>query len=344
MRNFLATTIIFAACGFSTTQAEENVRANFDKDIRPLLNQFCVRCHGPEEQNGRMRFDTLSTNLVKDRAAAADWHETLNVLNRGEMPPEDEPQPSVEQLKLLTGWMRTSIDDAINARRGTGGLTVMRRLNRTEYQNTMRDLLDFEMDYVRDLPPEGLSPDGFRNNGQSLRMTALQLEYYLEAARKEVYRRLDRLGAFVGDGEAFEQFAGAGDDAARKAGEFGDVNAVGLIRAPRRDAMEKHDLIAPFAHLHVQVAHALGGFVFERGEFVVVGGEECAGGGGKWEPLTRRRFAAPTSPGGRGGCSRFLMGAVRFRSGGGSRWSSPPLVPSRKAGRGGQALCNRPCQ
>ena len=135
-----------------------------------------------------MRFDTLSTDLIKDRAAAEDWHETLNVLNRGEMPPEDEPQPGIEQLKLLTGWIRQSIDEAVKARRSTGGLTVMRRLNRAEYQNTMRDLLDFEMDYVRDLPPEGLSPDGFRNNGLSLRMTGMQLEYYLESARKALNR------------------------------------------------------------------------------------------------------------------------------------------------------------
>lgn len=188
MRTFLSTTIIIASCWFSTSQAEEKVRAEFDKDIRPLLNQFCLRCHGPDEQNGRMRFDTLSTDLVKDRAAAEDWHETLNALNRGEMPPEDEPQPAADQLELLTGWMRESIDNAIKARRGKGGLAVMRRLNRTEYQNTMRDLLGFEMDYVRDLPPEGLSPDGFRNNGLSLRMTPMQLEYYLEAARKALDR------------------------------------------------------------------------------------------------------------------------------------------------------------
>jgi hypothetical protein len=188
MRNVLAVALLSLLINASSSSAAEAVRAEFEKNIRPILQKFCVRCHGPEEQNGRMRFDTLSTDLIKDRAAAEDWHETLNVLNRGEMPPEDEPQPSVEQLTLLTGWMRQSIDDAIKARRSTGGLTVMRRLNRTEYQNTMRDLLDFEMDYVRDLPPEGLSPDGFRNNGLSLRMTGMQLEYYLESARKALDR------------------------------------------------------------------------------------------------------------------------------------------------------------
>jgi hypothetical protein len=188
MRTFLALMIVAAFCELSPSLATDAARADFEKEVRPVLQKFCIRCHGPKEQNGRMRFDTLSIDLVKDRAAAEDWHETLNVLNRGDMPPEDEPQPSAEQLKLLTGWMRASIDDAIKARRSTGGLAVMRRLNRTEYQNTMQDLLGFEMNYVRDLPPEGLSPDGFRNNGLSLRMTALQLEYYLESARKALDR------------------------------------------------------------------------------------------------------------------------------------------------------------
>ena len=188
MRNALAVALFSVLISVSARGAEDEARIEFEKDILPVLQKFCVRCHGPKEQNGRMRFDTLSTDLIKDRAAAEDWHETLNVLNRGEMPPEDEPQPGIEQLKLLTGWIRQSIDEAVKARRSTGGLTVMRRLNRAEYQNTMRDLLDFEMDYVRDLPPEGLSPDGFRNNGLSLRMTGMQLEYYLESARKALNR------------------------------------------------------------------------------------------------------------------------------------------------------------
>ena len=73
--------------------------------------------------------------------------------------------------------------------KNTTGRVVLRRLNRLEYQNTMRDLLKFDMDYARDLPSDSLSPDGFRNNGGSLQISAAQLEYYLNAAR----RGLDRV-------------------------------------------------------------------------------------------------------------------------------------------------------
>ncbi len=161
---------------------------SFTQDVRPILAKFCFHCHGPDEQEAEIRLDELSTDLVLDREAADTWHDVMDMLSRGEMPPEDEPQPDAALRRTVIRWLQTTIDKAVEARRSTEGRTVLRRLNRTEYQNTMRDLLDFDMDYVRDIPPEGLSPDGFRNNGSTLRMTAIQLEYYLEAVRKALAR------------------------------------------------------------------------------------------------------------------------------------------------------------
>ncbi len=66
----------------------------------------------------------------------------------------------------------------------------MRRLNKVEYQNTMRDLIGLDIDYVRNLPPDEVSPDGFTNNGSALRMSALQLEHYLTAARSALSRAI----------------------------------------------------------------------------------------------------------------------------------------------------------
>ncbi|MFP6901495.1 MAG: DUF1592 domain-containing protein, partial [Opitutales bacterium] len=88
---------------------------------------------------------------------------------------------------------------AAQARRSTGGQVVIRRLNRYEYGNTMRDLLGMNFDFARPLPPEPSSADGFKNNGRSLRMSPEQLEYYLQIAR-------DALSKAIVEGEAPETY------------------------------------------------------------------------------------------------------------------------------------------
>ena len=157
---------------------------NFEEQVKPILEHRCFKCHGEKKQKGDLRLDTLPSNLLKDRVAAETWHDVRDVLNLSEMPPEkEEPLPPAE-LKILTSWITQKIDAVVAAQKHTDGRVILRRLNRTEYQNTMRDLLGIEMDYTKNLPPEALSEDGFRNNGEVLQMSDLQLEYYLEAARK----------------------------------------------------------------------------------------------------------------------------------------------------------------
>ena len=157
---------------------------DFKTQVYPILEAHCFKCHGENKQKGDLRLDTLSTDFLNDRAAAETWHDIRDVLNLGEMPPEDEESLSFDELQFLTGWITKKIDSVIEAKKRTEGRVVLRRLNRNEYQNTMRDLLGIEMDYVKNFPPEGLSEDGFRNDGSALLMSDLQLEYYLEAARK----------------------------------------------------------------------------------------------------------------------------------------------------------------
>ena len=157
--------------------------ADFASDIAPILAMRCQACHGPEKQEASIRFDQLSTDLVNHRDSAQHWLEALNAVNAGEMPPADAPELSAEERKLLTGWITSAIQQAIATQRSTGARVVLRRLNGEEYQHTMRDLLDLEMNYVRDLPPDGISPDGFLNHGRSLRMSAIRLAFNLDTAR-----------------------------------------------------------------------------------------------------------------------------------------------------------------
>ena len=165
-----------------TAASQESI--DFKTRVLPILESHCFKCHGPKKQKGDLRLDTLSIDLIKDRAAAETWHDVKDALNLAEMPPEDEEPLTRKELQILTGWITGEIDAVIEAQKSTGGRIVLRRLNRTEYQNTMQDLLGIEIAYAKNFPPESLSEDGFRNDGSSLQMSDLQMEYYLEAARK----------------------------------------------------------------------------------------------------------------------------------------------------------------
>ena len=164
--------------------------APLDPSLRSVLDQHCVACHGPAVQNADVRLDNISADLVRDRQAAETWHDVRDALNRGEMPPREAPQLAQSDRAALLDWLDASIREAESARRGPTGSPVMRRLNRREYQNTMRDLLGLDIDYVRNLPPDEASADGFTNNGSALRMSALRLEHYLSAARRALDRAI----------------------------------------------------------------------------------------------------------------------------------------------------------
>ncbi len=158
--------------------------AQFTGEVWPILEAHCVKCHGAERQKGKVRFDTLSTDFLQDPAAAETWHDAWDQVQLGEMPPEDEEELTSEEREVLTSWIDTRLKAALAAKSGTPSNGVMRRLNRTEYQYAMTDLLGLEMDYAAELPADALSPDGFRNDGAALGMTGLQVENYLKAARQ----------------------------------------------------------------------------------------------------------------------------------------------------------------
>ena len=161
---------------------------DFEQNVKPVLAKYCYGCHGAEKQKGKLRLDTMSTDLLGDPRSAERWHEVRAVINLGEMPPDEEPKLSAEERKAVLDWLNPTIEHATKMRQSKGGRVVVRRLNRSEYQNTMRDLLGVDIDYTRDFPPDGVSPDGMLNNGSSLQMSDIQMEFYLNAARSALDR------------------------------------------------------------------------------------------------------------------------------------------------------------
>lgn len=160
--------------------------AGFQKFIAPFVKTHCVRCHGPEKKEGNFRVDQNLKNEFLDPATKEKWGEVVNVLNSHEMPPEGEPQPKPDEVAKVVDWITEQMVRAELVRRD--GQIVLRRLNRDEYRNTIRDLIGIDFD-VAAFPLDPAS-GGFDNNGKALTMSPLLTELYLDAARKILDRAL----------------------------------------------------------------------------------------------------------------------------------------------------------
>ena len=159
-----------------------------ETEVNPLsyVREHCIRCHGPEEQNADRRFDSLSDEL-SDHQTAEQWQEILDIVNLGEMPPEDEPQPATQETKRFVATVTRQLELAREAL-AAGGQERFRRLNRYEYRNTIRDLLGVNMssfDPTTSFPADD-RVDGFDNIGESLVLSDYLLQCYLDAASRSV--------------------------------------------------------------------------------------------------------------------------------------------------------------
>ena len=161
----------------------------FSRDVLPTLKRACLDCHGPENQEGNLRLDTLDPNLQAGKDTSW-WLEVLAVLNNGEMPPSDAaPLAEAERVRLVE-WLATEIQVASAVRRVEGGASSFRRMTRYEYNHALQDLLQLPWDFAKDLPPESASEDGFQNSSELLHITGMQLDTYRAIARKALSRAM----------------------------------------------------------------------------------------------------------------------------------------------------------
>jgi hypothetical protein len=155
--------------------------AQFKQENRAFLKEYCLECHNAEKQKGKVRLDQISFTL--DTVEGADlWQKVLNQLNSGEMPPEESKQPGRAAKTEFLDALSHTLMSARRSLGDSGGKITMRRLNRREYKNTIRDLLGVAID-VRDLPADG-GAGTFDTAGSSLFMSSDQLEQYLALGRK----------------------------------------------------------------------------------------------------------------------------------------------------------------
>ena len=165
---------------------------SFAEHVQPFFTQRCVKCHGPDKAESKLRLDTLAADFV-NRPASDQWVEVLDRINLGEMPPEGEPRPQADELAAVADWITSEMQLARKRAQSAGGRVVLRRLSRAEYANTIRDLLQVEFPegsgLTEMLPPDG-SVAGFDKVSQALLLDPSLMEAYLTAAREIAARAI----------------------------------------------------------------------------------------------------------------------------------------------------------
>ncbi len=160
--------------------AQDPAPLDYDADIWPLLDEYCVSCHGEDKQKADLRVDLLDPDMAAGPDAAT-WKQALDLLRLGDMP-RGKWKPAPEERALLEGWIEVSLIAAAQ-RRPAEARGELRRLNKQQYSLTLQELLGIRMDFGSVLPDDAVSDRGFRNDGAALEASALHLESYQSIAR-----------------------------------------------------------------------------------------------------------------------------------------------------------------
>ena len=163
--------------GFLAVELRADEPVNFER-VAPLFQKHCYSCHSAEKPKGKLRIDQLDSKFVQG-SDDEHWREVRQRLEFGDMPPETEPAVKFEDRELMVAWIAQGLRQSGSAKKQ---VTTFRRLTRREYEQTMQELLGLRIEFGKKLPEDGKSKDGFRNDGDVLRMSPLQYETYLQIA------------------------------------------------------------------------------------------------------------------------------------------------------------------
>jgi hypothetical protein len=159
-----------------------SAQAAGDVPAASFLEKYCVSCHGPETRKRKLRLDTLPLALT-DRDVAATWVKVFDRVSRNEMPPKGESRASENDARAFTSWLETRLREASIGKERTEGRVALRRLNRIEYETTLRDLLATPVE-VKDLLPDDNVAAGFDKVSSALEVSSAHLLRYQQAAEK----------------------------------------------------------------------------------------------------------------------------------------------------------------
>jgi hypothetical protein len=167
-------------CTLSSVQAAD-LNQKFTKDIRPLFEKYCFNCHKAERAKGGVdltKYNDLNS-VIHD---ARGWETIVRLVRDREMPPEDKKQPSQAERESMIAWGRDALGSIDFNTVKDPGRKVAHRLNRPEYNNTVRDLFNVSIKPADSFPADGGGGGGFDNNADTLFTPPILMEKYLEAA------------------------------------------------------------------------------------------------------------------------------------------------------------------
>src|SRR5438093_9721607 len=174
----LLTAFVLAA----VARSEPDAAQEFSQSIRPVLVQNCAACHNPANAKNPAAF--LKASSVSDIAANRGlWRNVAAQMRNRTMPPMASKLTEEERFRIST-WIDDRLRQTACSVGEYAGPSIARRLNRREYHNTIRDLLDIDFEVLGILPADGTGGAGFDTNGETLFVPPVLMERYMEAAQQ----------------------------------------------------------------------------------------------------------------------------------------------------------------
>lgn len=175
--------LLCALPGFRGFTAEPKTDDTFFRQtVQPFLENYCLDCHSGDEAEAELALDRFETSQSL-ATAPGSWGTVLRMVRDREMPPEDMDQPEPEEAAAIVDWIEQTLKSQAYQGKPNPGRVTLRRLNRVEYGNTIRDLLGVEFDALERLPADDVGY-GFDNIGDVLSLPPLLMEKYLDAAEE----------------------------------------------------------------------------------------------------------------------------------------------------------------
>ena len=174
--------IVAALSAQSPTQAKPASAPAFASPVKPIVDTYCITCHNQKSRTGGLSLEGVDAAHPSTNPEL--WERVIAKLRAGAMPPPGMPRPDAQAYDTASSWLEGEIDRAWLARPNPGRASAVQRLNRTEYNNAVRDLLAVDVDVRSLLPGDDTADGSFDNIADVLNISTAHLERYLSVARQ----------------------------------------------------------------------------------------------------------------------------------------------------------------